>query len=433
MWVKPLETLGRMVESLTVHVGTTHYNPVFFNQESTLEDPGCLFYLATIGWKTTLVTLPAALVGALCSVRRGVGHRRKWVTWSLMVYIGLFTLQMSFGGWKQVAYLLPVFPALDVIAALGVVWIAESLEHWGPLGGRAGTIFTVVALVAQAVVVLPRHPYYGTHHNALLGGSRTARNVLPLQNQNEGLDLAAEALNALPRAQRAAAGLHQRGAATFRYVFVGLTTTIDDPRVDYRVYFLNHVMRQLDIEDWGERWEADRNTEPLYTVTFDGLTYVWVYGRPPDEPARGGPESRLNYRLGEHLTLRRVRVDSNQVPPGESLTVVPIWVSDGRVDRSYKVFCHVLSPGGKLVAQQDGLPLAGLRPTQTWRSGEVIEDSYKIFVDPGVPVGEYELSMGMYDSETMLRLPVHDANGDRVSDDRIVVGDLWIGNPGGAP
>jgi len=139
----------------------------------------------------------------------------------------------------------------------------------------------------------------------------------------------------------------------------------------------------------------------------------------------------MDYRLGEHLTLQRVRLESDQVAPGGSLTVVPIWTSDGGVDRSYKVYCHVLSHEGELVAQPDGLPLNGLRPTPTWRAGELIEDSYEIFVGPEVPVGEYELSIGMYDPETMTRLPVYDANGYRVSQDRIVVGDLWIGSPGG--
>lgn len=430
MWVEPLEVFRRIVDKLIFHVETTHYNPVFFNQESSFEDPGVLFYLVTIGWKTTLVTLPLSLAGALFTLRRVDGDERRWVTWSLIVYAGFFTLQMSLGGWKQIAYLVPIFPAIDVIAALGLVEIAASVARRvrppGRMNVSAGLI--VLPLLLQAVVVLPRHPYYGTHHNALLGGSGTARHVLPLQNQNEGLDLAAAYLNDLPRAQRATAGLHQRGAATFRYEFIGLTTTLDEPGVDYRVYFLNHVMRQLDIEQWREQWEKDRKTEPLYTVAFDGVEYVWVYGTPPDEPAMGGPEYSLGYRLGEHITLDRVRIESSQVPSGEPLTVAPVWRADGQIDRSFKVFCHVLSPEGELVAQQDGLPLSGLRPTQTWRAGEAIEDSYEIAVGVDVPSGAYELSIGMYDPNTMNRVPVYDSTGQRVPHDRIVVGDLWIGS-----
>jgi len=431
MWVAPLDTLRRLSNSLAFHVQTTHYNPVFFNQESTFEDPGILFYLATVGWKTTLVTLPMFLVQVLFTLRRCGRSKFRWVTWSLLAYAVFFTVQMSLGGWKQIAYLLPIFPALDVIAALGVVQIAERIEHCCRPRSRsiASTAFVCLVLVLQAGVVLPRHPYYGTHHNVLLGGSRTAQRVLPLQNQNEGLELAASYINGLPRAQRAIAGLHQRGAATFRYKFVGLTTTIDDPRVDYRVYFLNHLMRQLDADEWESQWEADRETSPLYTVSFDNVIYVWVFGAPPPEPAANGREYHLNYQLGEHICLERVRISSEQLAPGDTLTVVPVWTSDGEIGESYKVFCHVLSCDGELVAQQDGLPLNGIRPTQTWRKGEAIEDSYEIAIGADARADTYKLSVGMYDPTTMTRLPACDAAGERISQDRLVVATLRIAEP----
>ena len=284
----------------------------------------------------------------------------------------------------------------------------------------------------QAALVLPRHPYYGTLHNRLLGGSRVAQHILPLQDQGEGLDLAGQYLNTLPHAQRASAGLHQRGAAMFRRNFVGLTTGTDDPRADYRVYFVNQVMRQLEIDTWGALWEADQKSEPLWTVAFGGVTYVWVYGSPPEEPAPDGPEYEVSYRLGEHIELKNVRLSTQMLAPGDTLTVVPVWVSDGEVERSFKVFCHLLSASGDLVGQRDGLPLYGVRPTPSWRAGEIIEDSYEILLDDDVPPGEYELSVGMYDAETLERLAAYDATGERLPSDRILVGSLRVQAPGGA-
>jgi hypothetical protein len=431
MWVESLNVLRRIGGRILFHVETAHRNPVFFNGRVTFEDHGLLFYLATIAWKTTLVTLPmfcAALVFALLQFRRG-GQSR--VVWLLVAYAIFFTIQMGLSARKELPYLLPVFPVLDVIAAFGLVQSAEAIGHlrWWRKWRWLPTAFVALALAIQAVVVIPRHPYYGTHHNHLLGGSRVAQRVLPLQDQGEGLDLAAQYLNTLPRAQRASAGLHRRSAAIFRLNFVGLTSVVSDPRANYRVYYVNQVMRRLGAEEWEETWKADRQTIPLWSVAFDGVPYVWIYGAPPKEPAAGGPEYKVHYQLGEHIELKRFRLSAETLAPGDTLTVVLNWESDGKVERNYKVFCHVLSASGELVAQRDGIPLYGVRPTPGWRAGEVIEDSYEILLDGDLASGEYELSVGMYDVESMERLPVYDAAGERLSDDRTVSSSLRVQAP----
>ncbi len=428
MWVKPLDVMFQMIQGAFFHVETAHQNPVFFDSEVGYNDPGIRFYLATIAWKMTLITMPmvcAALVFAWRRFRQG--KRNSALVGWLIVYVVCFTIQMSLGGWKQVSYMLPIFLALDVVAGFGLVQSAALLGRmrrwrWLP------TAFIVAALALQAGVVLSRHPYYGTHHNLLLGGSRVAQRVLPLQDQGEGLDLAAQYLNTLPRAQRASAWLHQRSAAIFRRNFIGLTETGTNSQTDYRVYYVNQIMRRLGDEEWGEMWEADRQTDPLWSVDFDGITYVWVYGAPPEEPAAGGPERVVDYQLGEHIRLERVRLSAETLAPGDVLTVVLVWESDGQVETSYKVFCHVSSQDGELVAQQDGIPLYGVRPTSSWRAGEGIEDSYEILLGSDLPRGEYELAVGMYDPETMERLAVYDAAGQRLPGDRILLGSLDLTN-----
>jgi hypothetical protein len=105
---------------------------------------------------------------------------------------------------------------------------------------------------------------------------------------------------------------------------------------------------------------------------------VWIYGFPPEPLAAEGADHRLEYRQGEHIVLERVRLSGETLSAGKRLNVARIWISDGQVDRSYKVFCPLVSPGSALVAQDDGLPVCGARPTSTWREGEVIEDSCEI-------------------------------------------------------
>ena len=137
----------------------------------------------------------------------------------------------------------------------------------------------------------------------------------------------------------------------------------------------------------------------------------------------------MGVRLGEHVQLKRVRLSARTLAPGETLTVVPIWESDGQMEKDYRVFCHVLSTDGELAAQRDDPPVYGFRPTTTWRAGEIVEDSYDILLGTDLPPGEYELSLGMYDMETMERLPAYNAAGERLPEERIIVGSLHIEVP----
>jgi hypothetical protein len=428
IWVDPLGALDNMRERVTFHVETAHFNPAFFNGRITLEDPGPLYYLATIAWKTTLVTLPmiaVALVLAVLRFRRS--EASKTVGW-LVVYVAGFTLQMGLSARKELRYLLPAFPALGIIAAFGLVQTADALarvRRWLP------TVLIVLALTLQALLVLPHHPYYGTHHNKLLGGSRVARNVLPFQDQGEGLDLAARYLNGLPRVQHSRALIHPLGGRIFERYFEGFTVTLPDPWISYRVYYLNQVMRRVDSEAWEAAWQADQQSEPLWTVDFDGVTYVWVYGAPPGELAPGGTERAVDYRLGDHIALTRVRLSAETAAPGDVLTVVLYWESDGAVEGNYTVFCHLLSEGGELGAQQDNPPVYGVRPTPGWRPGELIDDSYDLVLPEDLAPGEYVLSVGMYapDTADMSRVPAYDADGARLLDDRIILATIRVEAP----
>jgi len=432
MWVKPFDALYWMLSRTIHHIEDVHPNPVFFNGQATLEDPGLPFYLATIAWKTTLVTLPmvgAALAFALLRSRWGKYSK---VMWSLIVYVICFTIVMGLARFKQLAYLLPIFPMLDAVAALGLGQAAEAIGHLRPWRKWRWlpTALIALALVLQAGVVLPRHPYYGTHHNYLLGGSRVAQHILPLQNQGEGLDLAARYLNTQPHAQQARALVYDLGAQVFRHSFLGFTNTGRDPWINYRVYYANQVQRHLGGREWEQAWNSDRQNTPLWSVAFDGVTYVWVYGAPPQAPAAGGPQYKVNYQLGEHIVLKQIRFRAETLAPGDSLVVALTWESDGEIKEDYSVFCHLLSASGELAAQRDGPPIYGLRPTSTWRAGEAIEDSYEIFLGSDLAPGEYELSVGMYDVDSMERLPAYDAVGESLPEDRIVLGSLRIKAPG---
>ena len=430
MWVEPGYVLEQILGRIFYHVETTHRNPMFFNGVASTEGLGLGFYLATIAWKTTWLSLPAALLAGVSTWFGARGKMSGQNVKLLVAFVVFFTLQMGLAARKEMRYLLSVFPVMDVLAAVGLVQAVEWLGRLAKSQERRRTLerwLLAVAFLGQGVAALAFFPYYGVHHNRLLGGSEVAQHVLPLQDQGEGLDLAAEFLNQMPEAQHAKVAVLQRSAALFWTHYDGVRTEIDDSAADYRVYYVNQIMRELDSDLWEAQWEVDQQSEPLWKVAFDGVEYVWVYGQPPEAPAAGGPEMELDVTLGEHIRLVGVRTGREGLVPGEPLAVVLGWTSDGTVREDYSVFCHLVDEQGEIVAQDDGLPLAGTRPTPSWRVGELIEDNHQIVIPEDLQSGRYRLLVGLYDRETMERLPAGDLSSQPFADDRTQVAAFDLG------
>ena len=95
---------------------------------------------------------------------------------------------------------------------------------------------------------------------------------------------------------------------------------------------------------------------------------------------------------------------------GDSLTVTVTWQALQPINFDYNLFIHALDAAGNRVAQWDGQPLRGGEsyPMTTWAVGEIVENSYRLALDPAAaPV--QRIDVGLYNWQTGERLPV---NGD---------------------
>lgn len=106
---------------------------------------------------------------------------------------------------------------------------------------------------------------------------------------------------------------------------------------------------------------------------------------------------------------------------GDHLTVTLHWRSEQRMERDYKFFVHVFDrETGVPVAQHDAMPRQWTYPTTFWGPGEHVEDEFQIDV-ASVPAGDYGVAVGVYDPQTMARLPVVDPDRPSALDDRLVL------------
>lgn len=159
----------------------------------------------------------------------------------------------------------------------------------------------------------------------------------------------------------------------------------------------NTVKRWLDYHTLHEERSVLGRTE---LRAYRPLTSAGVVMTPIDRWV--DDEIRL---AGAYVSAGGIGVDpSKAIPlsPGEPLEVTLLWESIGATDRSLTVFAHLLDASGNLIAQHDGLPVEGTRPTTTWNPGERLMDRHGLLV-PDATTGPARLVVGLYDSETVER------------------------------
>ncbi len=66
------------------------------------------------------------------------------------------------------------------------------------------------------------------------------------------------------------------------------------------------------------------------------------------------------------------------------------------------------------------------RITTTWRTGEEIEDHYGVLIPAQLPIGEYQIEIGMYSADDGARLALT-AAGQGLGD-HLVIGMVRVGD-----
>jgi len=150
---------------------------------------------------------------------------------------------------------------------------------------------------------------------------------------------------------------------------------------------------------------------------YGGVRLV-VYGTSLGE---GGVYRPLRARLGDKIILDGYRLIDGGVGAGGIVRLTLHWRVEGEIEEDYKVFVHLLDKEDRLVAQRDSEPQGGTRPTSGWGKGEGVIDNYGVMIPEGLPVGEYEMVVGIYEPESGERLPIVD-EGEVVIGDKVSLG-----------
>jgi hypothetical protein len=423
LWADPGDALGRYVGEIATNGGRPNGDGQFFLGQA-VDDPGPLFYLAANAFRTTplmLLGLVAALVVALRQLRRkrtthaqtGESHEldewtrirahssNSWLSRSetrtllwLLAFVLFWTLVMTAGPKKFDRYVLPTWPALCVLAAYGLVQLANGVRQLGANRGvRVVQLGAALALAAEISQPLGHHPHALSYYNPLLGGGVAAQHTF-LIGWGEGMEQVGAWLSARPDIGHGPV-LSALGRTLQPFVPVDVRDVDELGQIpaNYAVVYLESLQRGANPAAYA----AIQQTVPLHQVVIHGIEYARIYQlpRPFATP--------LGAQFGETLHLPGVTVE----PAPGRLTVTPAWDVRARPAADYVAFLHLLDANGQRVAQVDVRPGGGgAPPTSAWQAGEQIGVPLPLDLPAGLPPGEYTLVLGVYDEATGERLPL---------------------------
>lgn len=290
MWVAPLATVQKLGAGLENVVENPHERIGYFlGRVTTTDNYGPGFYPLVLAMRLTPLTLVFSLLGfLLCAgwLWKRKFSRENLTLFFLLLFIALFTLLMTIGEKKFDRYLLPVFPMVDILAALGIctcsAFVAGRMHGTGSTtggiltGGRWFTGLLLLVVVLQAALIVPVAPYYLSYTNpVVLGGPAHAPEYL-LIGWGEGQDLAAAYLNTRPGADQLKVFVQYSG---FSQYFSGQITK-DAAAADYLVFYSCAVQRLYDEE----LWNRYREKTPEKVIVLNGIEYCWIYPVQKGEP-----------------------------------------------------------------------------------------------------------------------------------------------------
>jgi 4-amino-4-deoxy-L-arabinose transferase-like glycosyltransferase len=276
MWVQPWVALRNVVEGMSGYAQMPHEGSNFFMGQPR-PDPGVWFYPVALLLRLSPLTVMGVLASStLWPLLRS--NRRRALA-ALCLYVLSFSVGMTLGAKKFDRYLLPVFPLVDLIGAIGLAagirWMRRRRGPVAmlspPIEAAMGYALVVALMVAQLALILPSRPYYLSYYNPLAGG-RPAASRLILVGWGEGLDQAARYLNGLPEAGRlrVISWYSQSLKPFFRGEVAGFGAPLD-VGLDYFVLYVNQLQRHPEAM---ATYCGPQG--PEHTIALGGVEYAWV-------------------------------------------------------------------------------------------------------------------------------------------------------------
>jgi hypothetical protein len=350
---------------------------------------GILYYPVNAGFKVSIAATLGLLAWlALLLTRRGGALRQgMWGldAW-LLAFVLLFTLFMTLGGKRSSRYLLPAWPALYLLAAVGLrslpalLWPRGKMAATGVARKVLGPFFLGLLL---ALPLAYTYPYYLSYFNPFLGGPWTAPRLVKI-GWGEGMDQAGRWLQQSPDAPALRVGADY--GSTLAPFFDGSINPVTAEALDYVVLYIKQVQSGEPSPAILRYYEG---LAPLHTVSLAGVTYARVYPGPAMRPAlsaQGAPTAAPPADSGILPKPLAFRLSQPYLPVGGSVAVEVIWLAEPELPVGASEL--ILAPLADLTAppgERSGAVYASARGWLEGTGDGLVRSRYDLTLPPELP------------------------------------------------
>jgi 4-amino-4-deoxy-L-arabinose transferase-like glycosyltransferase len=405
LWVGPLRAYQQVQMGIEAEGAGTHVSGNFFMGQD-IDRPGPLFYPVALALRLTpwaligLLALPLALRYPEESKGRSQLPARRDLA-ALAGFVVFFVMALSLFPNKLNRYLIPAFPTVDILAAIGLMAIADCrlqiADSWldqSKIQNLQSKIMIGLISLLAVINAAWYHPYGIAYFNQALGGPQAGASTF-LYGTGEGMEQVAAWLNQQPDITGVVAvspmvqtlqPYLRRGARA-----INPSDGVLPNKSGYVVVYGRQTQREALLPPFDQFYGRG---VPLHVVTIHGVDYAWIYQAPPavaqPRPAAFGPAIRLH------------GFDQAGAPQrGQPLILRLIWEVPEAPATDYVLFAHLLAPDGRRVAQVD-LPL----PSSSWTPGRYQASELPIGIPADAAPDVYRLAIGLYEPLGGPRLPL---------------------------
>ena len=320
-----------------------------------------------------------------------------------------------------------IFPGAVILAGVGGVWLWQKAARPDLQYGLVGlfAVFVVISAVyvyLMFVDVIPERqrtwaenqpalfpttwespPLYGLFGFPYQAGWRVVSEVplaMPYASNEE------EEITNIYMAQA-----NRTHCADFE-TFI-LATNVQDT-IPYDPAWLDGMFLQHEVMVNGRSTMKIFGREETAVTTFEANgSQRWFL---PEDVAAPSLQGRVpvDVVLGDgQVKLLGYDLDLTNAAPGGQIRVTLFWEALLPFVEPHQVFTHLVV-NGELVAQHDSAPECNMNATTRWEPGQLIPDPHMIDIPADFSAQSVSLFVGMYNLETLVRLPVMETGGDAV-------------------
>ena len=395
LWAAPGQVLSTTGRNAGRHIEEA-LRPTFFLGDVAF-DHGLIFYPLALLWRLSPLIIGGLVLLLFFLIKKpGFQPDELYLFLLLAIWALLFGAAITFAAKKFDRYLLPVFPALAILAAISLAGRRE--EGSRLLKGLIGFL-----ILAQVFMLFVSFPYLLSAYNPLVGGPLTAQYVMPL-GWGESISAGGSWLAGRPGSEdeTAVSGI----APSLAPFFPGHTLFSEKSswqEADHVILTANTKQVEPDVVA-----QADRDLQLSHTIRFGLLPQAWIYDNPDTQPlviesqpltdtVTFGTQMAL---LGQDIRLSRDKGDLLFTAQWQKLEEEPSLILKIELVDEAGIAWQKLET--ELLNDIYFYP-------QHWAFADTPQVTYYLKLPPGMPPGAYSVRLSLIDQETGGQLPVFTA------------------------